>query len=57
MSDRDDLIKNLLQEQTDIFGYDPVGLNNNLDVADGAIDSGLQIPNYPMLLTALLILN
>ncbi|MDJ0574425.1 MAG: alkaline phosphatase D family protein [Xenococcaceae cyanobacterium MO_234.B1] len=29
-------IKNLLQEQALSLGYDPVGLNNNLDIAAGA---------------------
>ena len=46
IDDRDDFIKNLLQEQTNLFGYDPVGLNNNLDIADGAIDAELMQGDY-----------
>ena len=46
IDDRDDFIKNLLQEQTNLFGYDPVGLNNNLDIADGAIDAELIQGDY-----------
>ena len=46
INDRDDFIKNILQEQTFPLGYDPVGLNNNLDVADGAIDAELLQGDY-----------
>ena len=46
IDDRDDFIKNLLQAQTDLFGYDPVGLNDNLAVADGAIDAELIQGDY-----------
>lgn len=46
IDDRDDFIKNLLQEQTDLFGYDPVGLNNNLDVTESAIDAELIQGDY-----------
>ncbi len=46
IDDRDDFIKNLLQEQTSPLGYDPVGLNNNLDIADGALDAELLQGDY-----------
>ncbi|VEP13134.1 conserved hypothetical protein [Hyella patelloides LEGE 07179] len=46
INDRDDFIKNLLQEQSTVFGYDPVGLNNNLDIAEGAIDAELLQGDY-----------
>ena len=46
IDDRDDFIKNLLQEQTSLFGYDPVGLDNNLDVADDAIAAELIQGDY-----------
>ena len=46
INDRDDFIKNLLQEQALSLGYDPVGLNNNLDIAAGAIDGELLQGDY-----------
>ena len=46
VNDRDDFIKNLLQEQIAALGYDPIGLNNNLGVADGAIDAELLQGDY-----------
>ncbi len=46
INDRDDFIKNLLQEQALSLGYDPVGLNDNLDIAEGAIDAELLQGDY-----------
>ena len=46
INDRDDFIKSLLQEQISALGYDPVGLNNNLDIANGAIDAQLLQGDY-----------
>lgn len=46
LNDRDDFVKQLLEAQTDLFGYDPVGLNNNLEVADGLIDATLLQGDY-----------
>ncbi|NJN20105.1 MAG: hypothetical protein HC812_01475 [Leptolyngbya sp. RL_3_1] len=45
-NDKDDFIKQLLVAQTDLFGYDPVGLNNNLAAADGLIDATLLQGDY-----------
>ncbi len=46
INDRDDFIKNLLQEQALSLGYDPVGLNDNLDIAEGAINAELLQGDY-----------
>ncbi|MGJ3252244.1 MAG: phytase [Elainellaceae cyanobacterium] len=46
VDDKDDFLKALLTEQTALFGYDPIGLNNNLDVADGLIDATLLQGDY-----------
>ncbi|MEL7075050.1 MAG: phytase [Cyanobacteria bacterium J06582_2] len=46
IDDRDDFVKNLLEVQTDLFDYDPVGLNNNLAVADDLIDAELIQGDY-----------
>lgn len=44
--DKDDFVKQLLVAQTDLFGYDPVGLNNNLAQAEGLIDARLLQGDY-----------
>jgi 5'/3'-nucleotidase SurE len=45
-NDRDDFVKQLLVTQTDLLGYDPVGLNQNLPIADGLIDANLLQGDY-----------
>jgi 3-phytase/alkaline phosphatase D len=45
-NDQDDFIKQLLIAQTDLLGYDPVGLNNNLAEADGLIKAKLLQGDY-----------
>ncbi|HZG40117.1 MAG TPA: phytase [Nodosilinea sp.] len=44
--DKDDFLKQVLVTQTDLFGYDPVGLNNNLAAAEGLIDATLLQGDY-----------
>ncbi|MEM7758364.1 MAG: phytase [Cyanobacteria bacterium P01_A01_bin.40] len=46
IDDRDDFVQNLLVTQTDLFGFDPVGLSNNLAVAEGEIDAELIQGDY-----------
>lgn len=46
VNDKDDFLKQLLIAQTDLFGYDPVGLNNNLAQAEGLIDATLLQGDY-----------
>ncbi|MFM7527643.1 MAG: phytase [Nodosilinea sp.] len=46
LNDRDDFIKQLLVTQTDLLGYDPVGLNTNLPQADGLIEATLLQGDY-----------
>jgi phosphodiesterase/alkaline phosphatase D-like protein/DNA-binding beta-propeller fold protein YncE len=46
LNDKDDFIKQLLIGQTNLFGYDPVGLNNNLESAEGLIDATLLQGDY-----------
>lgn len=46
LNDRDDFIKQLIDGSIADFGYDPVGLNNNLDIADGLIDAALVQGDY-----------
>ncbi|WP_439346187.1 phytase [Vacuolonema iberomarrocanum] len=46
INDRDDFIKQLLVQQTDLLGYDPVGLDNNLDIANGQINATLLQGDY-----------
>lgn len=46
LNDRDDFIKQLLVTQTDLLGYDPVGLNTNLPQADGLIEATLLQEDY-----------
>ncbi|GAB4380108.1 MAG: hypothetical protein Kow00121_35680 [Elainellaceae cyanobacterium] len=45
-NDKDDFIRQLLVAQTDLLGYDPVGLNNNLSEADELIDATLLQGDY-----------
>ncbi|MBE7380097.1 MAG: phytase [Leptolyngbya sp. SIO1E4] len=46
VNDRDDFVKQLLVAQTSAFGYDPVGLDNNLAQAEGLIDATLLQGDY-----------
>ncbi|MEO0801988.1 MAG: 5'/3'-nucleotidase SurE [Cyanobacteria bacterium J06642_2] len=46
VNDKDDFIEQLLIGQTDLFGYDPVGLDNNLVQAEGLIDATLLQGDY-----------
>jgi myo-inositol-hexaphosphate 3-phosphohydrolase/phosphodiesterase/alkaline phosphatase D-like protein len=46
VNDKDDFIKQLLVGATEPLGYDPVGLNNNLDQADGLINANLLQGDY-----------
>ncbi len=41
LDDKDDFVEELLREQTSLFGYDPIGLDDNLPVAEGRIDAEL----------------
>ncbi len=44
--DRDDFIKLALNDNFVDFGYDPIGLNDNLDIAEGLIDATLVQGDY-----------
>ena len=46
INDKDDFIKSLLNEGLATFGYDPIGLNDNLEIADGQIDATLVQGDY-----------
>ncbi|MDY7005925.1 MAG: phytase [Cyanobacteriota bacterium] len=46
INDKDDFIKSLLNEELATFGYDPIGLNDNLEIADGQIDATLVQGDY-----------
>lgn len=46
VDDKDDFIKLLTNLQLDFFEYDPVGLNDNLEIADGLIDATLLEGDY-----------
>lgn len=46
VNDKDDFVKQLLVGQTNLLGYDPVGLNNNLASANGLIDATLLQGDY-----------
>jgi 5'/3'-nucleotidase SurE len=46
LNDQDDFVKQLLVAQTDLFGYDPVGLDTNLATAEGLIDATLLQGDY-----------
>ncbi len=44
--DKDDFLKLLINQFIGVLGYDPLGLNDNLDAADGLIDAELLIGDY-----------
>lgn len=46
IDDKDDLIKSVIDAGLEPLGYDPVGLNNNLAIADGLIDATLLQGDY-----------
>jgi PhoD-like phosphatase len=46
LNDKDDVIKQALNAQFKFLGYDPIGLNNNLPVADDLIDAKLLKGDY-----------
>jgi 3-phytase/alkaline phosphatase D len=46
VNDKDDFLKQILDQGLQPFGYDPVGLNNNLPIADGLIDATLTQGDY-----------
>ena len=46
LNDKDDFVKQILSSQTELLGYDPVGLNNNLPEADGLINATLLQGDY-----------
>jgi hypothetical protein len=45
-NDKDDVIKQALNAQFKTLGYDPIGLNNNLPIADGLVDAKLFQGDY-----------
>ncbi len=46
VDDRDDFLKQLINENISPLGYDPIGLNDNLEIADGKIDATLIQGDY-----------
>ncbi|MDB9309469.1 5'/3'-nucleotidase SurE [Aphanizomenon sp. CS-733/32] len=46
VNDRDDFIKQVVNGGINALGYDPIGLNNNLTVANGLIDAKLLQGDY-----------
>ena len=46
VNDKDDFLKALINGQLDQFGYDPLGLNDNLASADGLVDATLLQGDY-----------
>ncbi len=46
VNDKDDFIKQSVNSSLQAFGYDPIGLNNNLSQADGLINSKLIQGDY-----------
>ncbi|WP_094678099.1 phytase [Hydrocoleum sp. CS-953] len=46
LNDKDDFIKQLINDAISPLGYDPIGLNNNLEIAEGAIDATLIQGDY-----------
>ena len=46
VNDRDDFVKQLLNDQVNSLGLDPFGLNDNLDSAEGLIDAELLQGDY-----------
>jgi len=45
-NDKDDFLKAAIDQILNPLGYDPIGLNNNLAIADGAIDANLLQGDY-----------
>jgi len=46
VNDKDDFLKSLINTQLELLDYDPIGLNDNLSVADGLIDAELLQGDY-----------
>jgi 3-phytase/alkaline phosphatase D len=46
VNDKDDFLKSLINGQLDLLGYDHLGLNDNLAVADGLVDAKLLAGDY-----------
>jgi Ca2+-binding RTX toxin-like protein len=46
LNDKDDFVKNLTNNQLVQLGYDPIGLNDNLPIANGLIDAQLLQGDY-----------
>jgi predicted extracellular nuclease/phosphodiesterase/alkaline phosphatase D-like protein/2',3'-cyclic-nucleotide 2'-phosphodiesterase (5'-nucleotidase family) len=46
LNDKDDFIESLVNQQLAPLGYDPVGLDNNLAVANGRIEATLNTGDY-----------
>ena len=46
LNDKDDFLKSLIDGQLALLGYDPIGLNNNLDSASDLIDATLLQGDY-----------
>ena len=46
INDKDDFLKSLVNQQLTALGYDPVGLNENLPIAEGQIDATLLQGDY-----------
>src|SRR5262245_5138185 len=46
LNDKDDFVEFVLNKVIDAFGYDPIGLNNNLPAAAGMIDATLLQGDY-----------
>ncbi|NEN88413.1 MAG: phytase [Okeania sp. SIO3H1] len=46
INDKDDFLKSLINEELATFGYDPIGLNDNLEIAEGQIDATLVQGDY-----------
>lgn len=45
-NDKDDFLKSVINGQLDAFGYDRLGLNDNLGIADGLVDANLLQGDY-----------
>ncbi len=46
INDKDDFLKNLVNQQLATLGYDPLGLENNLAIADGQINAKVLQGDY-----------
>ncbi len=46
INDKDDFLKSLVDQQIIALGYDPIGLNENLPIAEGQIDATLLSGDY-----------